>query len=135
MKMIKMFIIAVMAVFAISLTSCDEVKPEFQFDVLVSGNVQDAPTNIHSDFSVSVANISVATRIQTFSVDECSSIDSPQGEDALNWLNNYIQKNIIDEMGPKTLYEIVVTGYVKEVVSGITFSVDKVWRNRPEPVE
>ena len=111
--------------------SCKDVKPEFKFDLELTGDVSDAPTQISSDFNVAVTNIQ-ADSVQRviFLAAPCKSITDPDGEEALQWLDSYIQNNVIAEMGPETVYYIHVVGRVHESVSGITFSVDKEFTNK-----
>lgn len=111
--------------------SCKDVKPEFKFDLELTGDVADAPTQITSDFNVAVTNIQ-ADSVQKviFLAAPCKAITEPEGADALQWLDSYIQTNVISEMGPETVYYIHVVGMVHESVSGITFSVDKEFSNR-----
>lgn len=133
-KFFAMFIVAFLATFALS--SCDGTKPEFKFDLEVSGDVSDTPTSIVADFNASVTNVPVVeTQTMLFSAAPTKDITSPEGVDALQWLDDYIKTNVLDEMGPETVYEIKVKGYVHEKVTGLTFSVDKKFSNKPPTVE
>ena len=127
-KFFVVFIVAFLATFALS--SCDGTKPEFKFDLEVSGDVSDTPTSIVADFNASVTNVPVVeTQTMLFSAAPTKDITSPEGADALQWLDEYIQSNVIAEMGPQTSYNITVKGYVHEKVTGLTFAVDKQFTN------
>lgn len=133
----KFFIMCFVALLAtLALLSCDGTKPEFKFDLEVAGDVSDTPTQINADFHASVTNVPVVeTQTMLFSAAPTKDITSPEGADALQWLDEYIKTNVIDEMGPETVYEIKVKGYVHEKVTGLTFSVDKKFSNKPPTVE
>ena len=46
------------------------------------------------------------------------------------WLDSYIQSNVLNNFNDATVYDIYVKGYVKEVNSGLLFSVDKRFTNK-----
>lgn len=129
----KLLTFCLLAMFAIGLSSCKETKPEFKFQLTLSGDVQDAPTQIHSDFNVNVSNSPADVQLLSARSGEVQtvSIESEQGTDALQWLDTYIQKNVIDEMGPQTTYYILVKGFVNEKLTGLTFAVNKEFTNKP----
>lgn len=127
----KFFLMCFVALLAtLALPSCDGTKPEFKFDLELAGDVSDTPTQITADFHASVTNVPVVeTRTLLFSAAPAKDINSPEGADALKWLDEYIQSNVIAEMGPQTSYNITVKGYVHEKVTGLTFAVDKQFTN------
>ena len=117
-------------------TSCKDVKPEFKFQLELKGDVADATTAIKGDFAVNVTNEIIndfnATYVLTDANTEILSIAEPRGVQANEWLENYVQENVINEFSATTDYYIAVKGYVHETLTGLTFSVDKVFTNRPK---
>ena len=117
-------------------TSCKDVKPEFKFQLELTGDVADATTAIKGDFAVNVTNEIIndfnATYVLTDVNTEILSIAEPKGVQANEWLENYVQENVINEFSATTDYYIAVKGYVHETLTGLTFSVDKVFTNRPK---
>ena len=117
-------------------TSCKDVKPEFKFQLELTGDVADATTAIKGDFAVNVTNEIIndfnATYVLTDANTEILSIAEPRGVQANEWLENYVQENVINEFSATTDYYIAVKGYVHETLTGLTFSVDKVFTNRPK---
>lgn len=115
-------------------TSCKDVKPEFKFQLKLTGDVADSTTAIKGDFAVNVTNEIIgdfnATYVLTDANTEILSIAEPKGVQANEWLENYVQENVINEFSVTTDYYIAVKGYVHETLTGITFSVDKVFTNR-----
>lgn len=127
MKKILLFLVIALTLTAI--TSCKDVKPRFKFQLALNGEVADSVTAVQGDFDVNVCNNVVV--FQTINdTTEVLSIASPEGNDANNWLDNYIQTNIISEFANSTEYVINVKGYVYETLTGITFSVDKTFTNK-----
>ena len=117
-------------------TSCKDVKPEFKFQLELTGDVSDTTTAIKGDFAVNVTNEIIndfnATYVLTDANTEILSIAEPKGAQANEWLENYVQENVINEFSATTDYYIAVKGYVHETLTGLTFSVDKVFTNRPK---
>ena len=117
-------------------TSCKDVKPEFKFQLELTGDVADATTAIKGDFAVNVTNEIIndfnATYLLADANTEILSIAEPKGAQANEWLENYVQENVINEFSATTDYYIAVKGYVHETLTGLTFSVDKVFTNRPK---
>ena len=125
----KILLFLVMALTLTAITSCKDVKPRFKFQLALNGEVADSVTAVQCDFDVNVCNNVVV--FQTINdTTEVLSIASPEGNDANNWLDNYIQTNIISEFDNSTEYVINVKGYVYETLTGITFSVDKTFTNK-----
>ena len=124
----------------IAFTSCKDVKPEYKFKLEIAGEVVDTPTNIQGDFLVNVCNDTTiaeyaARNVRTAEAEVPSTIMSiaeKEGIEANKWLDDYIQNNVIAELAPTTEYNITVKGYVHEEVSGITFSVDKVFTDKEQ---
>ena len=114
-------------------TSCKDVKPEFKFQLELTGDVADATTAIKGDFAVNVTNEIVndfnATYVLTNANTEILSIAGPKGVQANEWLENYIEENVINEFYSTTEYSVSVKGFVHEVNTGMTFSVDKTFTN------
>ena len=117
-------------------TSCKDVKPEFKFQLGLTGDVAGATTAIKGDFAVNVTNEIIndfnATYLLADANTEILSIAEPKGAQANEWLENYVQENVINEFSATTDYYIAVKGYVHETLTGLTFSVDKVFTNRPK---
>lgn len=134
----KKFITICCALFLVltAFTSCKDVKPEFKFQLELKGDVADATTAIKGDFAVNVTNEIIndfnATYVLTDANTEILSIAEPKGAQANEWLENYVQENVINEFSATTDYYIAVKGYVHETLTGLTFSVDKVFTNRPK---
>ena len=125
----KILLFLVMALTLTAITSCKDVKPRFKFQLALNGQVADSVTAVQGDFDVNVCNNVVV--FQTINdTTEVLSIASPEGNDANNWLDNYIQTNVISEFANSTEYVINVKGYVYETLTGITFSVDKTFTNK-----
>lgn len=125
----KILLFLVMALTLTAITSCKDVKPRFKFQLALNGEVADSVTSVQGDFDVNVCNNVVV--FQTINdTTEVLSIASPEGNDANNWLDNYIQTNVISEFANSTEYVINVKGYVYETLTGITFSVDKTFTNK-----
>lgn len=134
----KKFITICCALFLVlaAFTSCKDVKPEFKFQLELTGDVADATTAIKGDFAVNVTNEIIndfnATYLLADANTEILSIAEPKGAQANEWLENYVQENVINEFSATTDYYIAVKGYVHETLTGLTFSVDKVFTNRPK---
>ena len=125
----KILLFLVMALTLTAIISCKDVKPRFKFQLALNGEVADSVTAVQGDFDVNVCNNAVV--FQTIKdTTEVLSIASPEGNDANNWLDNYIQTNVISEFANSTEYVINVRGYVYETLTGITFSVDKTFTNK-----
>ena len=125
----KILLFLVIALTLTAITSCKDVKPRFKFQLALNGEVADSVTAVQGDFDVNVCNNVVV--FQTINdTTEVLSIASPEGNDANNWLDNYIQTNVVSEFANSTEYVINVKGYVYETLTGITFSVDKTFTNK-----
>ena len=125
----KILLFLVMALTLTAIISCKDVKPRFKFQLAINGEVADSVTAVQGDFDVNVCNNAVV--FQTINdTTEVLSIASPEGNDANNWLDNYIQTNVISEFANSTEYVINVKGYVYETLTGMTFSVDKTFTNK-----
>ena len=125
----KILLFLVMALTLTAITSCKDVKPRFKFQLALNGEVADSVTAVQGDFDVNVCNNVVV--FQTINdTTEVLSIASPEGNDANNWLDNYIHTNVVSEFANSTEYVINVKGYVYETLTGITFSVDKTFTNK-----
>lgn len=125
----KILLFLVMALTLTAITSCKDVKPRFKFQLALNGEVADSVTAVQGDFDVNVCNNAVV--FQTINdTTEVLSIASPEGNDANNWLDNYIQTNVIQEFPNSTEYVVNVKGYVYETLTGMTFSVDKTFTNK-----
>ena len=125
----KILLFLVMALTLTAITSCKDVKPRFKFQLALNGEVADSVTAVQGDFDVNVCNNVVV--FQTINdTTEVLSIASPEGNDANNWLDNYIQTNVIQEFPNSTEYVINVKGYVHETLTGMTFSVNKTFTNK-----
>ena len=125
----KIFYVILMAAsMMLAFTSCKDVKPEFKFQLALVGDVADSVTCIAGDFDINVCNNAdvFATINDT---DEIVSIVAPEGAEANRWLENYIEENVINEFYSTTEYSVSVKGFVHEVNTGMTFSVDKTFTN------
>ena len=125
----KIFYVILMAAsMMLAFTSCKDVKPEFKFQLALVGDVADSATCIAGDFDINVCNNAdvFATINDT---DEIVSIVAPEGAEANRWLENYIEENVINEFYSTTEYSVSVKGFVPEVNTGMTFSVDKTFTN------
>lgn len=125
----KIFYVILMAAsIMLAFTSCKDVKPEFKFQLALVGDVADSATCIAGDFDINVCNNAdvFATINDT---DEIVSIVAPEGAEANRWLENYIEENVINEFYSTTEYSVSVKGFVHEVNTGMTFSVDKTFTN------
>lgn len=128
----KKFLTLLLAVMMIGIfTACKETKPEFKFNLNLTGDVSDSATDIQGDFNVKVLNFTPNSE-QVLAASAPIDSTSEEAVNAYDWLDNYIQANVISEMGPSTTYEIKVTGLINEVNSGITLTVDKVFTNKPK---
>lgn len=128
-KMNKIVLFLVMALITmIAITSCKDVKPEFKFQLEIDGEAADSATAIQGDFNVNVCNNAVA--FMDMSETNVLSIAAPEGNDANDWLDNYIQTNVISEFPNSTEYVINVKGYVYDTLTGMMFSADKTFTNK-----
>ena len=123
-----LFAIVMASLMMLAFTSCKDVKPEFKFQLALVGDVADSATCIAGDFDINVCNNAdvFATINDT---DEIVSIVAPEGAEANRWLENYIEENVINEFYSTTEYSVSVKGFVHEVNTGMTFSVDKTFIN------
>ena len=123
-----LFAIVMASLMMLAFTSCKDVKPEFKFQLALVGDVADSATCIAGDFDINVCNNAdvFATINDT---DEIVSIVAPEGAEANRWLENYIKENVINEFYSTTEYSVSVKGFVHEVNTGMTFSVDKTFTN------
>ena len=123
-----LFAIVMASLMMLAFTSCKDVKPEFKFQLALVGDVADSATCIAGDFDINVCNNAdvFATINDT---DEIVSIVAPEGAEANKWLENYIEENVINEFYSTTEYSVSVKGFVHEVNTGMTFSVDKTFTN------
>ena len=123
-----LYVILMAASMMLAFTSCKDVKPEFKFQLALVGDVADSATCIAGDFDINVCNNAdvFATINDT---DEIVSIVAPEGAEANRWLENYIEENVINEFYSTTEYSVSVKGFVHEVNTGMTFSVDKTFTN------
>ena len=123
-----LFAIVMASLMMLAFTSCKDVKPEFKFQLALVGDVADSATCIAGDFDINVCNNAdvFATINDT---DEIVSIVAPEGAEANRWLENYIEENVINEFYSTTKYSVSVKGFVHEVNTGMTFSVDKTFTN------
>ena len=125
----KIFYVILMAAsMMLAFTSCKDVKAEFKFQLALVGDVADSATCIAGDFDINVCNNAdvFATINDT---DEIVSIVAPEGAEANRWLEDYIEENVINEFYSTTEYSVSVKGFVHEVNTGMTFSVDKTFTN------
>lgn len=125
----KIFYVILMAAsMMLAFTSCKDVKPEFKFQLALVGDVADSATCIAGDFDINVCNnTDVFAAIND--TNEIVSIVAPEGAEANRWLENYIEENVINEFYSTTEYYVSVKGFVHEVNTGMTFSVDKTFTN------
>ena len=123
-----LFAIVMASLMMLAFTSCKDVKPEFKFQLALVGDVADSATCIAGDFDINVCNNAdvFATINDT---DEIVSIVAPEGAEANRWLENYIEENVLNEFYSTTEYSVSVKGFVHEVNTGMTFSVDKTFTN------
>ena len=123
-----LFAIVMAASMMLAFASCKDVKPEFKFQLALVGDVADSATCIAGDFDINVCNNAdvFATINDT---DEIVSIVAPEGAEANRWLEDYIEENVINEFYSTTEYSVSVKGFVHEVNTGMTFSVDKTFTN------
>lgn len=122
-------ILPVLACLLLGAVACNNVKPEFKFSLELSGDVSNVPTAIAGDFAVNVSN----DQVNVFQLNDASllySIEAPEGVEAEAWLDSYIQSNVLNNFNDATVYDIYVKGYVKEVNTGLLFSVDKRFTNK-----
>lgn len=123
-----LFVIAIVSSMMLALTSCKDVKSEFKFQLALVGDAADSTTSLVGDFDINVCN-----NAEVFSAindtNEIVSIVAPEGAEANKWLENYIEENVINEFYPTTEYSVFVKGFVHEVNTGMTFSVDKTFTN------
>lgn len=123
-----LFAIVMAASMILAFTSCKDVKPEFKFQLALVGDVADSATCIAGDFDINVCN-NADVFVTINDTDEIVSIVAPEGAEANRWLENYIEENVINEFYSTTEYFVSVKGFVHEVNTGMTFSVDKTFTN------
>jgi hypothetical protein len=117
----------------VAFSACKDTKPEFTFDLQFEGQTEVVEQHINGSFDVNVTNEHV---LALKSTQNLKSIEGSEGADALKWLNNYVDKNVVSEFEQaKAIYTIHVKGYVYEKLTGITFSVDKTYTNKETLVD
>lgn len=121
------FLFSVLAALLLGVTACHDAKPEFKFSLELTGNVSDASTSVYGDFSAKVFN-DQADVLLADSEASIHSLGAPEGRKADTWLESYMKENVLDDLDA-TDYNIYVKGYVKEVRTGLLFSVDKRFSN------
>lgn len=123
-------ILASLMLIAVFATSCKDVKPDFKFDLNLTGEVSNAPTNIAGNFDVAVCNAPA----KFFAVDNATVLSCDENKNASDFIDDYIEKNVIAYFNdaPNTIYDFTVKGYISESVTGIKFSVDRRFTNKPE---
>lgn len=128
----KKFLYSLMfALVVVAFSSCKGTKPEFTFDLQFEGQTEVVDQHLNGSFDINVTNEHVLVLKSTQNL---KSIEGSDGANALKWLNNYVDKNVINEFKQtKALYTIHVKGYVYEKLTGVVFSVDKTYSNKETP--
>ncbi len=104
------------------LVSCRGIKPEYNFQLELKGSAADSLT-LSGDFVINL------NRGYCAEIDENDVLPIAEYWEVNTWLDEYIQKNIIDEFSNTTEYCIYVKGFVYDTVSEAVFGVDKMFTN------
>lgn len=104
------------------LVSCEDIKPEYNFQLELKGSVVDSLT-LSGDF---IVNLNKGDFVE---IDENNILSIAEYQEVNTWLDGYIQKNIIDEFSNTTEYCIYVKGFIYDTASKAVFGVDKMFTN------
>lgn len=124
-----LIVFSLLAVCLLGATACHQVEPDFKYSLELTGDVSNVSTAFSGNFAVSVRN----DQVDVFSYEnaaEMFSIYDPEGAEAKAWLDSYVEKNVVSKLNEATAYDVYVKGYLKEINTGIVFSVDKRFTNK-----
>jgi len=123
----KLIFLSLLALFVLFVVSCTETKPNFQFNLTVTADVDIQKADI---FITSVSTVT-NDNVGYFPAKDYTSRLSvtEQAPDVNKWIDDYIEKNLIAKLPEKTLYTIGVVGWVRECNTGIMIYVDKSFQN------
>lgn len=125
----KIFLLALAAFAALLVSSCKgDTTPEFSYNLKVDGFVTNSTLPIHSEFNAAVISDSTLT-VRNFNLSEVQSITAEAGKDASEWLNSYVSDMYLSKLDAGTKYSVHIDGFVSEKKTGLTFSVDKTFKN------
>jgi len=121
------FYLSLLLLYGAIFVSCADTKPNLKFNLTITADIQEPNANIW------VYSVSTVTndRFAYFpSSDETVRLSvTEQLPETNEWLENYIEKNLIAKLPDKTLYLINVVGWVKETNTGVLIHVDKTFSN------
>ena len=125
----KIIILALAAFTALLVSSCKgDTAPEFSYNLEVDGFVTNATLPIHSEFNAAVVSDTTLTVLNLAGA-EVQSITAEAGKNASDWLNSYVSGMYLSKLGAGTKYSVHIEGFVSEKKSGLTFSVNKTFKN------
>lgn len=124
----KKLILTLMAVFTVALftTSCKNADPEIEFTLSLDGALANPAKNLVFDFAGFTSNT------ETLLFEESVEIGGEERVALELALEKHLRQNYVLATAEDTMYNIHVKGFVREVKSGITISVDKIFANTNE---
>ena len=125
----KIIIVALAAFTALLVSSCKgDTTPEFSYNLEVDGFVTNATLPVHSEFNAAVVSDTTLT-IRNLNLSEVQPITAEAGKNASEWLNSYVSDMYLSKLDAGTKYSVHIEGFVSEKKSGLTFSVNKTFKN------
>ena len=125
----KIIIVALAAFTALLVSSCKgDTTHEFSYNLEVDGFVTNATLPVHSEFNAAVVSDTTLT-IRNLNLSEVQPITAKAGENASEWLNSYVSDMYLSKLDAGTKYSVHIEGFVSEKKSGLTFSVNKTFKN------
>lgn len=125
----KIIILALVALTTLLVSSCKgDTTPEFSYNLGVDGFVTNSTLPIHSEFDAAVVSDTTLT-VSNLNLSEVQPITAEAGENASDWLNGYVSDMYLSKLDAGTKYSVHIEGFIKEKKSGITFSVNKTFKN------
>lgn len=125
----KIIIVALAAFTTLLVSSCKgDTTHEFSYNLGVDGFVTNSALPIHSEFNAAVVSDTTLT-VSNLAGAEVQSITAEAGKDASEWLNSYVSDMYLSKLDAGTKYSVHIEGLVKEKRSGLTFSVNKTFKN------
>lgn len=135
-------LMAIAVMTSMSLVSCDGEKPEFKYDVKIAGEADgqvditfpggtfatDGATNLIFTYgNAAVDTAKVFTENQLCDTNDTKSLKALSSTN--DWLANSFTVSTTSATGT---YDVRLTGFVTEPLTGITVKIDKRFTNKPQ---
>ena len=125
----KIIILALVAFISLLVSSCKgDTTPEFSYNLGVDGSVTNSTLPIHSEFDAAVVSDTTLT-VSNLNLSEVQPITAEAGKNASDWLNGYVSDMYLSKLDAGTKYSVHIEGFISEKKSGLTFSVNKTFKN------